>query len=522
MKAISLFNDVLGPVMRGPSSSHTAAPFQIGAMARALLGGEPAAASFTFDPGGSFAQVYRQQGSDRGFAAGILGWSLTDERFPRALELAPAEGLDLAFRVAPLPEADHPNTVAIHLRAGDGRRLDLVANSIGGGAFVFTRVGGWPVQLTGDGYELLVELASGAEEAARALLAGPAARLERPGEGEKVLLHARRLRPPPPETAPRLADLPGVSAVWAAPPVFFPLRGLEGEPDDVPLFSSGAGMLAYAEAQGCSLGEAALAYEAALLGLPPAEILAETQRRYGVMRAAVERGLGAGLPPMQLLRPSAGRIMQAEREGRLATGGLHTRAAARAMAVMHVNGGMGVVCAAPTAGSAGTLPGVVVTLADELGLEEPEIARALLAASGVGLVVAQRATFAAEVAGCQVEIGAAGAMAAAAVVEAAGGSPRQAADAAAIAFQNTMGSVCDLVQGIVEIPCHTRNAAAAANAFLCADLILGGYENPIPLDETVDAVYAVGRMLPCELKVTALGGLALAPSARALPRLHLG
>jgi L-serine dehydratase len=111
-------------------------------------------------------------------------------------------------------------------------------------------------------------------------------------------------------------------------------------------------------------------------------------------------------------------------------------------------------------------------------------------------------------------------MAAAAVVEAAGGSARQACDAAAIAFQNTMGSVCDLVQGIVEIPCHTRNAVAASSAFVCADLILGGYHNPIPLDETVDAVYAVGKMLPCELKVTALGGLALAPSAQSLPKLR--
>jgi L-serine dehydratase len=129
-----------------------------------------------------------------------------------------------------------------------------------------------------------------------------------------------------------------------------------------------------------------------------------------------------------------------------------------------------------------------------------------------------RATFAAEVAGCQVEIGAAGAMAAAGVVEAAGGTAQQAADAAAIALQNTMGSVCDLVQGSCEIPCHTRNAVAASAAFVCADLILGGYVNPIPLDETVDAVYAVGRMLPSELKVTGLGGLSLAPSAVAMPR----
>ena len=136
-----------------------------------------------------------------------------------------------------------------------------------------------------------------------------------------------------------------------------------------------------------------------------------------------------------------------------------------------------------------------------------------LAAGGVGLLVAERATFAAEVAGCQVEIGAAGAMAAAAVVEAAGGAAGLAADAAAIAFQNTMGSVCDLVQGIVEIPCHTRNAVASSSAFVCADLVLGGYVNPIPLHETIDAVLAVGKMLPRELRCTALGGLAQTPSA---------
>ena len=135
-------------------------------------------------------------------------------------------------------------------------------------------------------------------------------------------------------------------------------------------------------------------------------------------------------------------------------------------------------------------------------------------------MIGARGTFAAEEAGCQVEIGAAGAMAAAAVVEAAGGNVRQAVDAAAISLQNTMGSVCDMVQGVVEIPCHTRNAVAASSAFVCADLVLGGYVNPIPLDETIDAAIAAGRMLPRELRCTALGGLAATPSARSMLRLR--
>ena len=513
MKEISIFNDVLGPVMRGPSSSHTAAPYHIGRLARSLLGDQPLAATFTFDPGGSFAEVYRQQGSDLGFVAGLMDWPLTGEGFPNALDRAAAAGVEVVFAVQPLPEADHPNTVEIKMRSRQGRHLRLVANSIGGGAIVCTRVEDWPVDLRGDAHEVLVVLEESAEAAVRELLVGgDDVALHRQAQGGRVLLHVRHPSALGAETVAQIEALPGVRHLWTAAPIFFVQRG-------APLFSSAAQMVSLAEERGCSLGKIALAYESALLGLPPAEILAETLRRYEVMQAAVHRGLESP-PPMQLLPPSAPQIYRAEAEGRLALGGPHTRAAARAMAVMHVNGGMGVVCAAPTAGAAGTLPGVVVTLAEEQGLAGEKLALTLLAASGVGLIVARRATFAAEVAGCQVEIGAAGAMAAAAVVEAAGGGARQAADAAAIAFQNTMGLVCDLVQGIVEIPCHTRNAVAASSAFVCADLILGGYRNPIPLDETIDAVYAVGKMLPRELKVTALGGLAITPSAQALERLR--
>ncbi len=520
MSASSLFNDVIGPVMRGPSSSHTAASYHLGALARGLLGDALASARITFDPGGSFGQVYRQQGSDSAFATGLMGWPITDDRFPRALEIAAAEGVSIAFAVEPLPEPDHPNTMQIQLAGRQGRTLELSGKSIGGGAVIITHVEGWPVQLVGDAHELLAAVDGGAEKEAAALMSSDGdllTPLARQSRGDQSLLHARRGSQLPDAALEALSDLPGLRRIWSAAPIFYVQRA--GPP-----FSSAAEMVSWAEqaggVAGRSLGQAALAYESTLLGLSEGKVMAEALRRYGVMRDAVRTGLGKDLAPMQLLQPSARQIFEAESAGRTYTGGLHTRAAARAMAVMHVNGGSGVVCAAPTAGSAGTLPAVLVTLAEEQGLDEAQIGMALLAAAGVGLVVANRATFAAEIAGCQVEIGAAGAMAAAAVVEAAGGSARQACDAAAIAFQNTMGSVCDLVQGIVEIPCHTRNAVAASSAFVCADLILGGYQNPISLDETVDAVYAVGKMLPCELKVTALGGLALAPSAQALPRLR--
>jgi len=507
----SILNHVLGPVMRGPSSSHTAGAHAIGTLARSLLGAPPVRAAVAFDPAGSYAACYRRQGADLAFAAALLGWPITDDRFSRALDEAATAGLNITFNVATLTGADHPNTVDLALTAEDGRTLQARAKSVGGGAVEITRLAGWPVRLTGEAHELLVEAESGAADRAAEVLSADGAALTPPEMQERgglTLVRARRRSPPTPERLDRLRALAGVRAVWTAEPVYFPQPGQ-------PLFQNAAEMVALCRERGLSLGEAALEYETALLDLAPEAVLEEIGRRLAIMRTAVERGL-SDPPAMQLLEPSAGRIVEAEAAGRLAVGGLTTRAAARALAAMHTSSGRGVVCAAPTGGAAGVLPAVLATWQEERGLDADGSARALLAAGAVGLVIATRATFAAEVAGCQVEVGAAGAMAAASCVQAAGGTADQAADAAAVALQNAMGSVCDLVQGIVEIPCHTRNAAAAAGAFVCADLVLGGYANPVPLDETVDAVYAVGRMLPRELRCTALGGLAQAPSAKAL------
>ncbi len=510
--SISIFNHVLGPVMRGPSSSHTAGAYHIACMARDLLGAAPCRATFAFDPAGSYAATYVQQGADRGFAMGLMGKPLTDESFFSALADAAAAGLDIRFEVRTLARADHPNSMELALAAADGGHVRVEARSVGGGAVELTRVDDWPVLLSGAAYELLVETAASSAAKVAAILGGDGALMGAPdtlARGNDCAVVARRAAKLGSSARAALAHLSGGGRVRESSPVYLVQTG-------APLFESAARMAALAEERAAPLGELALDYEAALLGMRREDVRAEMLRRFDIMAGAAARGLDLNLTGLQLLSPSAGAIFAAEAAGRLSTRSLHTRAAARAMAVMHVDGAMGVVCAAPTGGSAGVLPGVVVTLAEERGLSRERIAQALLAAGAIGVIVARRATFAAEVAGCQVEIGAAGAMAAAAVVDGIGGSARQACDAAAIAFQNTMGSVCDLVHGMVEIPCHTRNAAAAASAFVCADLVLGGYANPIPLDETIDAVMAVGCMLPPELRCTSRGGLAVTPSALAL------
>ena len=509
---VSIFNDVLGPVMRGPSSSHTAGSYHIGRVARSLLGEPPVGAELVFDPDGSYAATFRPQSSDKAFAAGLMGWEITDDRFGRALDEARALGMDLVFRVASLDAADHPNTVRMALRGASGRTLRLLAKSTGGGGFLVSRLEDWAVALDGKSYAVIVEVDKSAPSEIEFLMnaaPGGAARLSDSPSSDGALLILSGAEAPARKFLDDLGRRPGVRRMWIAAPIYYPRRGEE-------LFDSAEGLLRCAREGELTMGQAALRYEARILGLTESAAMSEMLRRADIMAAAVAAGFDGANVRMKLLEPSAAAVLEAERRGVLPGGGLHARAAARALAALHVSNSGGIVVAAPTGGSAGVLPAVAVTLAEEKGLSRTRLGLALFAAGAVGFVLARRGTFAAEVAGCQVEIGAAGAMAAAAVVEAAGGTARQAADAAAIAFQNTMGSVCDLVQGLCEIPCHTRNAVAAANAFLCADLVLGGYRNPVPLDETIDAVYSSGRMLPPELLCTSLGGLAVAPSALAL------
>lgn len=511
MKIVSVFNSVLGPVMRGPSSSHTAGSYHIGRIARDACGGVPERVVVSFDAGGSYGKVFREQGSDRAFISGLMDWDLLDDSFHDAAAIAAREGVEIAFEVGGFPEADHPNWTELRLYSADGAETRVVARSVGGGSIVVSSVDGFAVDLRGDAWTTLIRCGEAdCGDIGRALEAhGRVESSARDGVCLLVLKDGRR----PPEELLSALRARGVSP-RVVRPIFFPVRG-------EPVFHSAEGLERYAAERGISAGEAALDYECALLGISQGEAMEEMWRRYGVMKRACERALRGELAAsMQLLRPTAERVWKAGGRGALPFFGPHTRAAARAMAIMHANGGMDVVCAAPTGGSAGALPGTVITLEETLGLARSEVCMALWAAGAVGLILDIRATFAAEVAGCQVEIGAGGAMASAACVQAVGGTVRQAMDAAAISFQNTMGSVCDLVQGMVELPCHTRNAAAAAGAFVNADLILGGYENPVPLDETIDAVYAVGQMLPPELRCTSQGGLALCPSALAMPRLR--
>ena len=203
-------------------------------------------------------------------------------------------------------------------------------------------------------------------------------------------------------------------------------------------------------------------------------------------------------------------------------GGVLSKAIAYAMAVLEVNASMGLIVAAPTAGSAGVIPGAVLAVCEEYNLGEDAIYSGLLNGSALGYIVMRNASVSGAEAGCQAEVGAASAMAASAIVELLGGTPEQCLHAASIAFSNLLGLVCDPIAGLVESPCQSRNAIGVSNAFTSAQLALAGVKHPIPFDEMVEAMYKVGLSLPFELRETALGGNASTPTGCALCKKCIG
>lgn len=207
------------------------------------------------------------------------------------------------------------------------------------------------------------------------------------------------------------------------------------------------------------------------------------------------------------------KLSDLQSSGKNIAGNLISKAIAYSMGVLEVNASMGLIVAAPTAGSSGVIPGVLLALQEEYDFTDEQIIDALFACSAIGYLAMLNATVAGAVGGCQAEIGVAAAMAAAAVVELMGGTPEQCTDAASTVLMNMLGLVCDPVGGLVEYPCQNRNASGASNAIVAAEISLAGIHQLIPLDEMMDIMYTVGKKLPAELRETALGGCALSPSA---------
>jgi L-serine dehydratase len=456
---VSIFNDVLGPVMRGPSSSHCAAALRIGRLARDLMGGNIQKVLVEFDRSGSLPTTHASQGSDMGLFGGLLGWDAADERLPQSHKALREAGIELCIETIDVGDP-HPNTYRLTL-SNSAETHTLHAISTGGGMIEIIQLDGQRVSLFGD---QVVNL-------------------------EQFGILDRCLQP--------------VLPVLTLPTTTVP-------------FKSTFGMLKYDAGKETPLWKLAAQYEGQRGGISEDEAVEKSLDLIRILRRSIAQGIAGKHYEDRILGYQSGKFAEKMQNGTLLGGGALNRIVLYVTALMEVKSSMGVIVAAPTAGACAALPAAVIATAEDLGLGETEMAKAFLASGLIGVFIATRWSFAAEVGGCQAEGGSAACMAAAALVQLGGGTLTQSLAASSMALQNMLGLICDPIANRVEAPCLGKNVMAASNALSCANMALSGYDPLIPLDEVIETAKRVSAQMPRELRCTNLGGLSISPTSQAI------
>lgn len=530
--------------MRGPSSSHSAAALRIGRLLRELGSCRIKKVLVEYDPNGSLVTTHDGQGSDLGLCGGLMGWEADDERLKNYEQELALAGITCDIQYTSY-NANHPNMYKLTAWTDSDSSIsirEMVAISTGGGMIEVQEIDGFPVCLLGDYFDTLIYCQthheastirskletlqqdvsecgfvpsfiflcdtdtttySNANHNFRALLQIRSSiqipdNLKRSIEqdfGDKVIVHS--LSPVLPIMARRDISVPFLNA-----------RSLE------------AFEAKYHDQTGehLPLWKLALLYESSRGNLPEQKVMDMMLRVLKVMRAAVNEGVKGTYYHDRILPCQAPSLLRQLNEGSLLGGDVINKIILYVTAIMEVKSSMGVIVAAPTAGSCGACPGAILAVSDELALDEEETARALLVAGLMGVFIQERATFSAEVGGCMAETGAGAGMAAASIVSMCGGSMHQALGACSMAIQNSFGLVCDPVANRVEAPCLGKNVSAATNALTCANMAMANFTHLIPLDEVLAAMDAVGKQIPHELRCTGKGGLATTPTALKIER----
>lgn len=503
----SIFNDVLGPIMRGPSSSHCAASLRIGRLCRDLMDANIKEVFIEYDPNGSLATTHKSQGSDMGLFGGFLGWEADDERLEHYLAGVEEAGIAIHIHIGDI-QATHPNTYKITLKNNKETRL-VTALSIGGGMIEVIEIDGAPVSMAGDYFETLV-YTSATDQIKAYLEASIEYEFIEQHKGKANFIEIKSLKPIPSTVLQELGNMQEVDSIKTLDPVL-PIMSRKNM--QVP-FITCEEMLAFNENRNLELWELALQYESARGNISSEEVFEKMRHIVQVMQNAVNTGLkGTSYKDRILGAQSPNFQKQLENKSLVEADALNT-IILYVSAIMEVKSSMGVIVAAPTAGACGALPGAVLGAAKAMDLSEEETIKAMLAAGMIGIFIAAHATFAAEVGGCQAECGSGSGMAAAAIVSLAKGNLKQALSASSFALQNSLGMICDPVANRVEAPCLGKNVMAASNALSSANMSLADYDHLIPLDQVIEAMDKVGKSISNELRCTGLGGLAITKASK--------
>lgn len=505
--------DIVGPVMIGPSSSHTAGAVRIGLMAGQLCGYAPKRIVVGFH--GSLASTYTFHKTDYAVIAGVLGIAVDDDRIKTSVQLAEAQGITVAFKKIALENA-HPSTIVIELLDAAGREHVVRSATIGGGNIVVEDADGYRLGLDGKQDCLFGTVAaSPAEVEAILAKAGACLGVVRcvSGKNGTVDFSFVSNEPVKTEILERIKADPRVKSAGLLKAIMPPTK------PGRPFYRTCREVAERAAKEGVPISDIVIRFEAEKSGRSEEQVLGEMREAYRVMQDSVRKGVEKENRLLgNIFHGNAAKLDSFLKAGKSLSGSGLTRMVRNALAVMEVNGSMGKVVACPTAGSAGTVPAVLVTIAEEKGLAEDAVVKALFTGAGLGIVIAENASISGAVCGCQGECGSASAIAAAVLTEIFGGSPEQVLGSVSLAFGNLLGMVCDPVAGMVEVPCIQRNTVAALNAVIAAEMALAGVDCVIPADEMIGALAEVGRLMPVSLKDTLGAGISNTPTAREIEK----
>lgn len=522
----SIFNDVIGPVMRGPSSSHTAASWHIARTGIQLLNEPLKKALIEFEQTGVWASNYREQGTTLGMDGGLLGIDMTSDSIVNSEKIAKSRGIPIEYKISRF-ETDHTNTIRLTLTGNSGKSVELIAVSTGGGMFEIRKFDGIPVNIHGDQYHMFLFLHDNKQDNVLKTLKniGFSDNTGRYSiQPNDRFIEVISAQPVPDEIRNLLFSKPDIAEILIVEPVHPIISGNEKE---IPFFDLNS-MLAYAEKQDLSPGMLGLVYESARSGLSKTVLINKMKERIRIVEEGIKKGLAGTEYQDRILHQQSDLIETASKKGTLQTDPLINHTIANITALMEAKSAMEVIVAIPTAGSCGTFGGTVKAFCENNNLSESQKIMSYFAGGMIGVLFAMGPGFSAEEHGCQVETGAAGCMTAAALVELSGGSAKQAVNAASMALQNSIGLICDPVADRVEVPCLGKNVAAGMNALSSSTMALAGFDVVIPFDQVLHTVERVGNKLPAAFCNTGKGGLAVTPAAQQLkekladPDINLG
>jgi L-serine dehydratase len=466
-----------------------------------------------FNPDGSLAYTHSSHGSDMGLFGGLLGWDAIDDRLMNSEKAVADAGIKTEIKIRDIG-ARHPNTYKITLK-NDVEYHELTAVSTGGGMIEIIEVDNVEVSIAGDYFETILYVDDRVDDVINYLSLNV--------DADYILHHENKRHQFIEIKSQKIIELKilsklqskfDIKRIKTISPV---LPVLSNKNTSIP-FISCSEMLEYNSDINLTLWELAVQYESARGNLSTEKVFGMMKEIVGIMENSIKEGIEGSDYADRILGNQSKTFLEKMKSRQLLEGNLLNMIILYVTAIMESKSSMGIVVAAPTAGSCGGLAGSCIGAARAMGLSSDEITKAMLAAGMIGIFIAAHSTFAAEVCGCQAECGAGSGMAAAALVTLAGGTLEQTLSAASMALQNTLGMICDPVANRVEVPCLGKNVLAATNAFACANMALAEFDPVILLDEVIETMDKVGKSLPAELRCTALGGLSITKTSREIEK----